>query len=153
MRMADADIRRFPRFAYYVRVNIPEVITVPSIVAAMGSIGQLSRSDFQAALRWRHGPSILLTPGLICTGVASYGCFRNASPNQVELKEEWVQQFEDGHGTTTTPNGNRIFLIGVKLLHELVHWADFRDGVSDGAPGEAGNAFEQRVYGGVVHAA
>jgi hypothetical protein len=39
-------------------------------------------------------------------------------------------------------------MVGVILLHELVHWADDQDGVD--TVGEEGFSFEDAVYGGVT---
>lgn len=40
-------------------------------------------------------------------------------------------------------------ILGVKILHEMAHWGDWKDGIHYN--GEEGNAFETLVYGKIVH--
>jgi hypothetical protein len=58
-----------------------------------------------------------------------------------------VKAFEDGRGLVTASAG-KVYLIGVVMLHELVHWGDDQDGVD--RPGEEGKEFETAVYGSAI---
>ena len=44
---------------------------------------------------------------------------------------------------------DRVYLVGVTILHELTHWGDDQDGVD--RPGEEGEEFEIKVYGKVIN--
>lgn len=43
-----------------------------------------------------------------------------------------------------------LYLVGVTLLHELVHWCEDQDGV-DQTLSKEGLDFEQMVYGRVIN--
>lgn len=59
-----------------------------------------------------------------------------------------MQEFENGGGIRKARNGN-VYLIGVTLLHELIHWCDDQDRID--RPGEEGEEFENLVYGNVIN--
>lgn len=137
MRMTGADQATYRKMAYYVRHDLPRVVNVPSIRDAMRTIGQLNRAALEAALRWGHGPtlSIVSLPD-------AWGEFTPGT-NEIRVDRGLCQDFE----TSSPPRQvyGRCYLLGVTLLHELVHWGDDRDGVD--RPGEEGWEFEQVVYG------
>lgn len=146
MKMANADVTSYPRFAYYVRNNIPEVINVRSIVNAMRQIGQLDRASLQRALTWGEEPTINITT--LANG--TYGEFTPGSgSNEIRIHRGLVDDFETGRPQRQqTSSGGRVYFIGVVLLHELVHWGDDRDGID--RPGEEGKEFERVVYGSQI---
>jgi hypothetical protein len=145
MLMSAADQRSYPRLAYYVRVNLPDVINVPIIVNALNNIGQINMARLRLALRWGNIPSVRvadLDPGI-------YGEFSpGANSTELRISRQVVRDFEAGRGIRTTARGGRVYIVGVTILHELVHWGDDQDGVD--RPGEEGEEFETAVYGGVV---
>ncbi len=144
MRMLPVDIKSYPRLAYYVRNDLPQIMRVPSIVAAMSRIGQLNRAKLSMAVRWNYGPQIRVTPL-----VGAYGEFTpNISSNEIRIDTNVVRNFEAGRGRRVARAGN-VYLVGVTLLHELVHWGDDQDGVD--RPGEEGAEFERLIYGSVIH--
>ena len=49
MKMDATDVKKFPKMAYYVRVNIPDVIKVPSIVRAFEKIGGINKTTLRGA--------------------------------------------------------------------------------------------------------
>ncbi len=146
MKMANADITRYPRFAYYVRRNIPELIHVRSIVRAMRSIGQMDRATLRRALRWGEEPNIKITP--LADG--TYGEFTpNIGSNELRIHTGLVEDFETGRPhRQATRSGGQVYFIGVVLLHELVHWGDDQDGID--RAGEEGKEFERTVYGSQI---
>ncbi|HFE47841.1 MAG TPA: hypothetical protein ENJ21_00840 [Chromatiaceae bacterium] len=144
MKMTHADITRYRKFAYYVRHDIPEIIHVRSIVAAMQEIGQLDRASLQRAVRWNQGPDIKITPL-----ADAYGEFTpDIGSNEIRIDKSVVEDFEAGRGVRQTSSGRNVYLAGVTLLHELVHWGDDKDGID--RPGEEGAEFERRVYGMII---
>lgn len=138
----------YPKFTKYLKQSMPTVADVPSIVAAFQKFGQIDRTTLKRALKWGELPVINIEPD-----PDNYGSFNgDVDPELINLDADTVKLFEDGHGVTKTAFNRDIYLIGAKLLHELVHWADFRDGIDytdDG--GEEGELFEKAVYGKVLH--
>jgi hypothetical protein len=152
MQMQAADIAKFPRFAAYVSVKMPEVTKVDTIISAIHKYaGAVSKSVIKDALLWGQGPIIKIVSGLTCSGGAgAVGCFRfGTASNEVEIEEWTVKDFEAGKGLRKTPKGQMVYLVGAILLHELTHWADDQDSVDD-PPFEEGDAFTRDVYGGVI---
>lgn len=144
MRLSPVDVRRYPKFAHYVKNDLPKIIRVPSITQAMNSIAQLNRAKFQLALSWNANPSIKIT-----NLVGALGEFTpNIGSNEIRLDTSIITDFEAGRGRKVARAGN-VYLVGVTLLHELVHWGDDQDGID--RPGEEGNEFERLAYGAVIN--
>jgi hypothetical protein len=144
MKMTAEDIRKYPKLAYYVKVNIPQVATVPAIVSAFAKIGGISRPTIATAIKWGIGPSIKITDL-----VGAFGEFTPETGSQeIRIDRRLVEEFEAGKGRRTARAGN-VFLVGVTLLHELTHWADDRDGID--RAGEEGEEFERAMYGKVMY--
>lgn len=144
MKMTNSDIVVYPKFAYYVKVNIPEIIHVKSIARAMQEIGQIDGATLKRAVKWGEGPDIKITPL-----DDAYGEFTpDIGSNEIRIDESIVDDFEAGRGVRRTSSGKPVYLVGVTLLHELVHWGDDKDGVD--RPGEEGEEFERKVYGTVI---
>ncbi len=70
-----------------------------------------------------------------------------AGANTLSIVERLFIDFEAGRGVAPVGH-SRVYVLGVTLLHELVHWGDDQDGVD--RAGEEGEEFERTVYGGVV---
>jgi hypothetical protein len=144
MKMKHADITRYPKFAYYLKKNIPEIINVKAIVEAMQEIGQLNKATLKRAVQWESGPDINITP--------LNGAFGEFTPdigsNEIRIDKSIVEDFEAGRGIRKTKSGKSVYLVGVTLLHELIHWGDDKDGID--RPGEEGEEFERRIYGKVI---
>jgi Metallopeptidase toxin 3 len=140
MRMNLADTRTYPKFAYYVRVNIPQVIHVPAIVSAFRRIGGIDRPTLRQALIWGSGPSIRITPLVGANGEFT----PNIGSQEIRIDRGIVQEFEAGRGVQMARAG-RVYLVGTTLLHELIHWADDQDGID--RAGEEGVEFEVAMYG------
>jgi hypothetical protein len=150
MRLSDDDQNNHPKLTQYVRHSLPDVIHVPLIVQNIKKFGSLTREEFQHALGWGNDPLIVIKDlnGGSCNGVAANGCFDPANPRQVELDLEDVQNFETdayGAGSDVNSRGQKVFIVGTTLLHELCHWGNFKKGVAEKE--EAGIAFEVATYG------
>jgi hypothetical protein len=150
MRLSDDDQNNHPKLAQYVRNKMPEVLFVPLIVKNIKKFGSLTRTEFQHALGWGNDPLIVIKDlnGGSCNGVAANGCFDPANPDQIQLDLEDVQNFEAdpyGKGSDINTRGQKVFIVGTTLLHELCHWGNFKHGVTETT--EAGIAFEVATYG------
>ena len=154
MKLKVEDIRTFPKFHYYVRVELPKVSEATAIVAKIKKFsGKTTKNTIKRALEWGNGPTIEIVENLQCAGVMSYGCYAWGG-DVLQVDKDLVEDFESGKGVVKNARGKRVFLVGATLLHELTHWADAKDGVDDAVPGdpsnEEGNAFEKAVYGKVL---
>lgn len=98
--------------------------------------GQFSELKANEVLMWGKGPSIVV----MNTGNA-YGKFTPGSKT-VKLNETYAREFERLKGKDSYI---MMFIIGITLLHELVHYGDDQDGID--TPGEEGEMFENYVYG------
>jgi hypothetical protein len=144
MKMSSADVAAYPKTAKYVRDGIQSLVRVPSIIGAMQTIGQLNRPRFEHALRWGNNPSIRVT-----TLSGAHGEFTpGVGSNEIRISTLLATSFESGHDLRPARAGN-VHLLGVTLLHELVHWGDDQDGVD--RPGEEGEEFEIAIYGSVIN--
>lgn len=157
MRMLPADIRRFPRFHYYVSTNLPAVAEVRSIIDVMlelavegqGAGAGATREQIEDALVWNQGPLIRIVANLQSGGERVNGLYDPTDPEVIQVDEERVTNFERRRNHRgVTAQGRLVFLVGVTLLHELTHWLDNRDGLDN--PLEEGDEFETRVYGQFV---
>jgi hypothetical protein len=142
--MSAGDQSKYPKLAKYVKSSLPTVADVGVIASAMNTIGQLNLSKLRSALKWGSGPMIKVTP----LPYPTYGEFTpDIGSNEVRLHDKTAQAFEDGKGLVPCPKG-KVYLAGVVLLHELVHWGDDQDGVD--RAGEEGKEFERKVYGAAI---
>lgn len=143
MKMSQTNIKEYPKLAYYIRVNIPEVVNVPVIVNAFRKIGGINRTTLRTALAWGMGPTIRITDLVDALGEFT----PDISSQEIRINRRMVEEFEAGKGKRAAHDGN-VYLVGVTLLHELTHWADDQDGID--RPGEEGAEFERAMYGKVI---
>jgi hypothetical protein len=143
MKMSPDDIVKYKKLAYYVRVNIPEILKVPGIVDLFRIIGQINNPTLRAALTWDKGPTIKIVD---LRHKKRYGEFTgNVHSMEIRIDRSMVEEFEAGRGECVAPTGN-VYLVGVALMHELMHWADDHDGICRTAE-EVGDEFERALYG------
>lgn len=146
MQMTKEDIKNHKKLYQYVSCQIPLVANVGVIVSAIKKLaGTIERSKITTALKWGHGPMLKI----VDFPKGQYGEFSpGVGSNELRIGRAMVEKFEKGKGLVTAPNGKKVYLLGVTILHELTHWADDQDGVD--TLGEEGNQFEDLVYGGFV---
>lgn len=154
MRIDPDTAKKFPAFRYYLSVDMPRVANVKAIVSQIKKLaGKTPRATITDALKYGRGPLIVVVPNLICAGTKAFGCYKWGG-DEIQVDEDLVKDFEAGRGVVKNTSGQRVFLLGVTLLHELTHWADAQDGVDDliaGDPSnEEGNAYETAIYGKVL---
>ena len=154
MRLAARMITAYPRFALYVREELPTFAEMDDIIDVIEELaGSTPRASIINALQWGRGPSISIVKRLVCAGGPAYGCYAWGG-DLIMVNEHTVAEYEAGRGEVKVSKGRMVDLIGVTLLHELTHWADAQDGVDDPVPfdttDEEGDAFERAIYGRVL---
>lgn len=133
----------YPKLTEYLKNKLPTVKNNTTIVNAISAYTNMSIQQIQEHLQWGNGPTIKIEQ----LGSA-YGKFKkNTDPNSLYIDIDLVNQMEN-----TTPSTNVadafIFLIGVTILHEYVHYGDYNyNGDAWQYPMEEGLLFEQDVYG------
>jgi hypothetical protein len=143
MWLDPADAKRYQNLAEYMSRKLPGAYQEPSIAYALKKTGQFTRQRLRFALRWGQQPT-----ARVRDLVGAYGQFTpGIGSNEIRIDRKAVEEFEAGKGLKKAKIGF-VYLVGVTLLHELVHWCDDQDGVDH--PGEEGEEFETLVYGGVV---
>jgi hypothetical protein len=149
MRLSADDQKRFKKLTQYVRDALPQVVNVPIIVKAMRDIGQINKARLTTVLTFGQGPLIIIVKDLRDSdGNKAFGLFHpDIGSNEIRIDEDMVKEFEAGRGLRTARAG-KVYLVGVTLLHELIHWGDDQDGVD--RDGEEGEEFERMVYGSVI---
>lgn len=141
MRMSLADQKAYPKLTAYVKHELPTVVHVPSIVRVMKRVGQLNSTMLRKALSWGTNPDLSVQPL-----VDAFGKFTPGT-HELRIDKPMVEEFEAGRGRRVARAGG-VYLVGVTILHELVHWGDDQDRTHN--PSEAGETFETLIYGGVI---
>lgn len=142
--MSNASTLAYPKFARYVTKSLPEVVNVKSIVAAFARYGQIDRATLKRALGPGTQPRLVI--GEFSDAIGLFDASVDA--NVINIHKRIVKEFEDGHGLRKTKWNRNVYLVGVTVLHELIHWADNIDGTD--FDDEEGEQFEKDVYGMVI---
>lgn len=142
MRMA-VQLARYPKTTHYVRYQMPKLVNEPGIVQAMKKIGGINTAQTRQALQWGSNPYIRVI-GLQALGEFSPGI----GSNELRINHKLVMDFEAGKRRVREARGGKVYLLGVTILHELIHWADDQNGKD--RPDEEGEEFERLVYGRVI---
>lgn len=153
MQMTIDDIGKYPQlFAYTGR--LAGVLSNSKIVENMKSYGLFSHGKLAHTLLPGVGPQLRiknLFGGGCMSGMDAYGCFDPSFPGRIYLDKNMVTQFEidpKAEGMMlTTPSGAKVPLVGVTILHELVHWGYYWGSAFSGEAYEMGDAFEKATYG------
>ena len=61
MKMNAGDIKKYLKFAQYVRYTIPELIYVKPVASALKKNGSLTEAKIRHALQWGNEPLIVIT--------------------------------------------------------------------------------------------
>ena len=150
MKFNAANRATYPRLYRYIRYSMPAVANVGVIVKNLRTYGSLSAEQSRTALRWDNDPLVVIAPlgGGQCGVPAANGCFRAASPDQIEIDEGRALEFERGDAAAVelTASGRRVYVVGTTLLHEICHWGRHKNG-QPYDHGEEGVDFEVATYG------
>jgi len=140
-RLSEDDQEAYPRLAYYLQHNMPDILNNRRIMRGLLSYGQLSREDVAGHVAWGSGPLVTVTDLEGANGEFT----PNSDSDELRIDLDIVQQLQDaGRGDANAA----LLLVGSTILHEFTHYGDDQDGedYTEGH-GEEGQAFEEYVYG------
>jgi hypothetical protein len=145
-------IKDYPQFSRFVSTDLPNVANVKSIVSAMAKWSGASTDKIGEGLRWGSGPFAMvkaLVPkqqgGHVSTPTGGY----TLGTNEIVVSMRHVGLFQTGDDWRKA-QGGQVHLVAVILLHELVHWARDKAGLTDDPDVEVGFEFEKQIYGWVI---
>jgi hypothetical protein len=153
MLLLAQDRTRFPKLHHFLSTTAPLLATT-DVVTEMAELTGLRADLIRGALRPGSPPKVLVTANLACGSGPAKGCFRPAKPEQIEVRQEEVVRDESGDSASW--ENRRIGRLELReshvtLLHELVHWADFKaNGRSTRTPApyhDIGSQWEWMVFG------
>jgi len=153
MQMTIDDIGKYPQlFAYLGRLG--SVLGNSKILENMKTYGLLSHSKLAHALLPGVGPQLRIKSlfgGGCLAGTDAFGCFDPMFPGRIYLDKNMVTHFEIDPKSSDmmlmTAAGGKAPLVGVTILHELVHWGYYWGSAFSSEPDERGDAFEKATYG------
>ena len=139
------DRAMFPHLTNFVKTELPKVPNKPRVWQAFLKYGEynkrwLGKKWATFPFAWGSEPEIVIQdlPGL-------YGKYhRRLGPNRIFLASKLVDWYERDHR-----DPHRKLMLESIILHEMVHWADDKDGkLQLKARGlEAGFEFQKAAYG------
>lgn len=138
---------QYPKLTEYLKNKLPKIGDIPLIVNTIKDITGLNEQKIKTDLLWNKGPVIEIVqldnyaPN---TDENTAGAFDKTKPNTLLIDIDYVQAIENSTAPQYEEDG-LLFYIGSTILHEYVHLGVNSSGVN--YPGEAGIAFELRVYG------
>lgn len=127
----------YPKTSKWIEKNMPTVSSKPKVWKAFVKYSELKSAAATLALTPGKLPEIHFEhmPG-------SNGRFKGSKfPDRIFLAKEICDKFEKSDST----NPKMHLLVESTLLHEMVHWGDWKD--SKDQAGEEGKAFEKAAYG------
>ena len=158
MKMFKDDIKEYPKFANYVKHRFTDLWEISKIRKAFKEYGQMNTWQLKNALRWGQLPYIEIRK----MKKGKYGGYVHGY-DSIRIATRVVEHFEaqNDEAFTTTVDGTKVYFAGVVLLHEMIHWGDFKkDGFTwveernrtrknklSIVDYEAGKLFEKAVYG------
>lgn len=139
---------KYPKLTEYLKNQLPKIASNETIIASIKKYTGLSEAAIKKQLYWGEGPEIKIEQlDKFCATCSpdTYGIFDgNKNPNTIYIDSDLVMDLENSIAGTGIAD-SFAFLVGVTLLHELVHLGDWTDGMD--YPGEEGHLFERDVYG------
>lgn len=137
MKFSHADEIMYPKTFQYVSKRLGDVIHVERIAQAMIRQGDFTRNTLRQALRYGSLPKIAIRQ------MADCGLFHPGRPDEISIRQDICANFEQSDGRLSD-----VMLLGVTILHEIVHWGDLADGVQKNY--EEGERFEMEAYGRLI---
>ncbi|MBN2732606.1 MAG: hypothetical protein JXR26_09270 [Balneolaceae bacterium] len=140
----------YPKLTEYLKNKLPRIKDNQTIINAIEKYGDLSAAEVKNQLKYGEGPVLKVEQLDNACGTCSaetYGLFKSDDQNSLYIDLDLVADLEN-----TTP-GSKLadsfsFLVGVTILHELVHFSEWTDGAWNSD--ESGVLFEEDVYGQTV---
>jgi len=133
--------KHYPKTASWIELNIKKGKLNPKVWLAFVKYSELGASNASLALTIGNNPEIYAKP---MSG--AYGEFSGTSnKNRIFLSTSLCNKFEQSNGKNSSLN----LLLQATVLHEMVHWGDWKDGKDQ--VGEEGANFERAAYGRVIY--
>ncbi|MCL1671473.1 hypothetical protein [Elizabethkingia ursingii] len=146
-RMRTSDQRKYTRFTELIKGMKSYVQNNPIILKKLVEISGLTNEQVLDKLTFGKGPMIELIPGLTYKKRAVMGAFDRTIPDVLYVNENFAAGLEQASLSTTIEA--TTFLLSVTVLHEFVHHGNRVSGYYPPV-GEAGELFENEVYGVVI---
>ena len=145
----------YPKFTKYLREELPKLKENQKIIDAITDLVDIPDQVILDALTWGQGPIIKIEP-LLGDAEGQYrGILSNVLSEEllhtIFIDIDLVNKFEDSDIENISEDALGFFL-GVVILHEYVHLADYvyQDNFWDdwpNGPDEEGYLFEENAYG------
>lgn len=129
----------YPELTKWIEANLPKVKDKTKIFKAFIKYSEQNKTDAGKALTKGNSPTISFRHMPGANGEFEGGTF----PDTVFLAKEICEKFENNDADRK--DARMHILIESTLLHEMVHWGDWKDGVDQ--EGEEGKKFEKAAYG------
>lgn len=129
--------RKYPKLANWIELNLPKVKENKRVWDAFKKYSELP----EPTLSWAVTPGKF--PEIDCKYMPrSNGRYNGVKmPNRIFISNAICDRFEK----IDFDDPKMSVFVESCLLHEMVHWGDFKDGVDQ--PGEEGTNFEVEAYG------
>jgi len=127
----------YPKLSAWIELNLPKVKTKTKVWAAFIKYSELNPAKALLAITPGQLPEIHFDLMPRANGKFSGSRF----PDRVYLAKSICDKFEK----TDSNNSKMHILVESTLLHEMVHWGDWKDGIDQA--GEEGKMFEHAAYG------
>src|SRR5688572_1004061 len=108
MQLSKADIKKYPKFARYVSLKMPEVAHEAKIVNTIQSLsGSITKAKIKQALEWGKGPMVKVAD----LDAHTNGEFTpDSGSNEIRISRKRVEQFEAGKGLERTAYGRLVYV-------------------------------------------
>ncbi len=137
MKIPSGFKRSYPKLSTWIETYMPKVKAKPRVWKAFIKYSELKQGKASLALSKGCLPELHVD-----VMPRSNGRFSGSRyPNRIYLAKAICERFEK----KDSGDPRMHLLIESTLLHEMVHWGDWKDGVDQA--GEEGKAFEKAAYG------
>ncbi|MFQ5652225.1 MAG: hypothetical protein ACE5IY_20030 [bacterium] len=129
--------KKYPKLSKWIVTELPKVKNKPKVWKAFQKYSELTAAQALSAVGSGSFPILhaSVMPG-------SNGRFAGSTfPKNIYLAEAICRKFEK----SDSKNAKMHILVESTILHEMVHWGDWKDGKDQ--PGEEGKQFEKAAYG------
>jgi hypothetical protein len=139
MKISAGMTKSYPKIAKWICDNLPKVKTNTKVFNAFMKYSEQNTTVATQALTAGNNPTIDFRAMIGANGEFEGSTF----PETVFLAKDICEKFENS--PTDAKDKRMHVLIESTILHEMVHWGDWKDGVDQ--PGEEGKEFEKAAYG------
>lgn len=137
MRISSAFKKKYPKLSKWIKKEIPKAKNKSKVWTAFLKYSELSACKARRALGNGWYPILYFKAMPGSNGEFSGLTFKN----RIYLADAICRRFEN----TDAKNADMHLLLESTILHEMVHWGDWKDGVDQIV--EEGKEFEKEAYG------